>query len=113
LGFTDAVKRSSENDFICHPTPHTTHPIRHGNTTTVSETGPIIAVGSVKAQGSKVKPVDGSEPPRATRAMDEVTQRMANIFGAPGAPSRGLGILQLVSESRLGGFLDAPLWAGI
>jgi hypothetical protein len=42
--------------------------------------GPTITVRSAKAQGSKVKPVYGSEPPRATRVRDEVTQRMANIL---------------------------------
>jgi hypothetical protein len=42
--------------------------------------GPTITVRSAKAQGSKVKPVYGSEPPRAVRVRDEVTQRMANIL---------------------------------
>jgi hypothetical protein len=43
----------------------------------VSEIGPTIAVGSEKAQGLKAKPVNGSEPPRATRVRDEVTHRVA------------------------------------
>jgi hypothetical protein len=42
----------------------------------VSETGPTIVMGSAKAQGSKAKPVNESEPPRATRARDEATQRV-------------------------------------
>jgi hypothetical protein len=42
-----------------HLTPHTMHPMRPGNTTTVSKMGPMIAVGSAKAQGSKAKPVNG------------------------------------------------------
>jgi hypothetical protein len=37
----------------------------------------------------------------------------AQHFGEPGAPSRGPDILNFVSESRLGGLLHAPLWAGI
>jgi hypothetical protein len=36
----------------------------------------MIAMGSVKAQGSKAKPINGSELLRATRARDEVTQRV-------------------------------------
>jgi hypothetical protein len=60
-----------------------TCPMRHRNMTTISEMGPRIAVGSTKAQGLKVKPVYGSEPPRATRARDEETQRMANILVHP------------------------------
>jgi hypothetical protein len=43
----------------------------------VSEMGPTIVVGSSKVQALKVKPVNGSEPPRATRARDEATQRVA------------------------------------
>jgi hypothetical protein len=46
----------------------------------VSETGPMIVVGSAKAQGSKVKPINGSELPRATRARGEVTQRVATSW---------------------------------
>jgi hypothetical protein len=69
--------------------------------------GPTIAMGSTKAQGSKVKPVYGSEPPRATSVRDEATQRMANIHQGDPAPSI------FISESRLGGFLHAPMWTGI
>jgi hypothetical protein len=42
--------------------------------------GPTIAVGSAKAQGSKAKPVNRSEPPRATRARDEATQMVATSW---------------------------------
>jgi hypothetical protein len=80
LAFADVVKRHSKNDFMHHLTPRTMHPIRHGNITIVSEMGPTIAMGSTKAQGSKAKPVYGSEPPRATSVRDEATQRMANIL---------------------------------
>jgi hypothetical protein len=54
---------------------------------TISEMGPTIIVGSAKAQGSKVKPIDGLELPRATRARDEATQRMTRRF--PSLPSMG------------------------
>jgi hypothetical protein len=64
LGSADAVKRCSKNDFTHHPTPRTKHRIHHGNTTIVTKMGPMIAVGSAKAQGWKVKPVYGSEPHR-------------------------------------------------
>jgi hypothetical protein len=89
------------------------HPICHGNTTTVSEIGPMIVMGSAKAQGSKVKPIYRSEPPRATRGRDEAKQRMPNILmhlvphrGEPASSS-------FVSESRLSGFLHTPMWASI
>jgi hypothetical protein len=95
LGSTGPVKRPSKNDFTRHPTPRTTRPIRHGNTATISEMGPTIIVGSAKAQASKVKLVYGSEPPRATRAWDEATQRMANILTHPVPPSMGPDILKL------------------
>jgi hypothetical protein len=80
-----------------HPTPRTTHPIHHRNTTTISKMGPTISGESAKAQGLKAQPVNGSEPPRATNARDEATQRMTNIL----VPS------SFVSESRSGGFLHA------
>jgi hypothetical protein len=97
--------------FTHHLTPRMTFPIRRGNTAIVSETGPMIDVGSTKAQGSKAKPVNGSEPPKTTRARDEATQRMANIL-AHSVPHRGdLTSSSFVSEFRLRGFLHVPLWA--
>jgi hypothetical protein len=85
------VKRCSKNDFTRHPTPHTTLPIHRRNTTTISEIGPTITVGSAKAQGSKAKPVYGSGLSKATRARGEATQRMANILAhsvpQPGDPT--------------------------
>jgi hypothetical protein len=65
-----------------------TRPIRHRNMATISEMGPTIAMGSTKAQGLKAKPINGLEPSRATKARDEVTQRMANILAHP-VPHRG------------------------
>jgi IMP cyclohydrolase len=65
------------------------HPIHHGTTATVSEMGLMIAVGSVKAQDLKAKSVYRSKPPRATRARDKVTQRMANIFVIPRSEIEG------------------------
>jgi hypothetical protein len=86
-----------------------TCPIRHGNMLIVSKMGPITAVASANAQGLKTKPVNGSEPPRATRVRDEATQRMVNIVTHP-VPHRGDPMSSsLVSESRPGGFLHAPL----
>jgi hypothetical protein len=80
---------------------------------TVYEMSPMIAVMSAKAQGSKVKPVKGSEPTRATRARDKATQRMTNIL-AHLVPHQGDPTSSsFVSECRLGGFLHSPLWAGI
>jgi hypothetical protein len=43
----------------------------------ISEMGLTIVVGSANVQGSKVKPVNESEPPRATRARDDATERVA------------------------------------
>jgi hypothetical protein len=112
-GSADVVKRYSKNDFTHHPTPHRTHPIRHRNLTTVSEMGPMIVVGSTKAQGLNAKSVYGLEPPRATRVRDQATQKMANILAHP-SPHRGdPASSNFISESRLEGFLHAPMWASI
>jgi hypothetical protein len=40
----------------------------------------MIAKGLVKLRVSRQNPTLGSEPPRATRVRDEVTQRVANIW---------------------------------
>jgi hypothetical protein len=101
------VKRCSKNDFTHHPTPYMACHICHGNMTIVSKMGPTIVVGSAKAKGSKAKPVNRSEPPRATRARDEVTQRMANISAHPVAHHGVPASSSFVSESRPGGFLHA------
>jgi hypothetical protein len=78
LDSTGAVKRCCRNDLYTstdssHDAPYTSR--EYGQA--VFETGPTIDMGSVKAQGSKAKPVNGSEPPRATRARDQTTQRVA------------------------------------
>jgi hypothetical protein len=80
LGSADAVKRHSKNDFMRHLTPRMIRSIHHGNLAIIPEMGPMIVVGSGKAQSLKAKPIDGSEPPRA---RDEVTQKMANILVHP------------------------------
>jgi hypothetical protein len=80
---------------------------------TVSKMGPMIAVGSAKAQASKPKPINGSDPPRATRARDEATKRMVNILAQPVHHQGDMASSSFVLESRLGGFLHAPLWASI
>jgi hypothetical protein len=113
LGSANVVRRCHENDFTCHPTPCMMHHIRHGNMATISQMGLMIAVGTPKAQDSKAKPVYGSKPPRATRVKEEETQRMANILAHP-VPHRGDPTSSsFVSDSILGGFLHAPMWAGI
>jgi hypothetical protein len=113
LAPADEVKRHNKNDFTHHPTPHMTCPIRRRNMTTVSEMGLMITVGSAKAQGSIPKPIYGSELPRATGARDEVTQRMANILALLTSHQGDLASSRFISESRLGGFLYAPMFAGI
>jgi hypothetical protein len=40
----------------------------------------MIAMEFAKAQGSKAKPINGLEPPRATRAGDEARQRVATSW---------------------------------
>jgi hypothetical protein len=72
------VKWRCKNDIYMstnssHDAPYTSR--EYGQA--ISKTDPMIVMGSVKAQGSKVKPVNGLEPPRATRARDEATQRVA------------------------------------
>jgi hypothetical protein len=80
---------------------------------TIYETVPIIAVVSSKAQGLKVKPIDESEPPRATRVRDEATQRMVNILAHPVPHHGDPTSTSFISKSTLRGFLHTPLWAGI
>jgi hypothetical protein len=87
--------------------------VTRGVTTTVSETGPTIAVGSTKAQGLKATPIDGPEPPRATSTRDKTTQRMSNILAHPTPHQGDPTSSSFVSESRLGGFIHAPLLAGM
>jgi hypothetical protein len=112
LGSADVVKRRSKNYFMHHLTPPMMRPIRHTNTATVFKIGPTIVVGSAKAQGSKAKHVYGSQPPRETRVRDKATQRMTNIL-VHSVPHRGdPASSSSVFESRLGGFLNAPMWAG-
>jgi hypothetical protein len=89
------------------------HPICYRNTATVSEMGPMIAVGSAKSLGLKVKPVYGSESPRATRVRDKMTQRMANILVHLVPHRQDPTSLSFISKSRLGGFLHASMWVGI
>jgi hypothetical protein len=89
------------------------HSICHGNTKTVSQIGPMIVVGFAKAQSLKVKPVYGSEPPRATRARDEATQRMDNILTHPMPHQGDPASSSFLSESRLGDFRHALMWASI
>jgi hypothetical protein len=61
LGSAGTVKRHYENDFMRHPTSYDAPYVSY-YMATVSEMGPMIVLGSVKAQGSK-----------ATRARDETT----------------------------------------
>jgi hypothetical protein len=75
------VKRCSKNNLYTstdssHNAPYTSWEYSQA----ISEMGPTIAVGSAKAQGSKAKPVNGLEPPRATRARDKATQRVATSW---------------------------------
>jgi hypothetical protein len=56
LGLAGAVKNPSKNEFMRHPDSSYDVPSTSWDTTTVSKIGPTIAVGSAKAQGSKVKP---------------------------------------------------------
>jgi hypothetical protein len=72
--------------------------------------GPMIAMGSAKAQGSKAKPIGGSESPRATTVRDEATKRVANILTHLRPCREDLVPTSFVFAP---GFLHAPLWAGI
>jgi hypothetical protein len=77
------------------------HAICHGNMTTIFEMGPTIVVQSVKAHGSKAKPVYGSEPSRGTKVRDKATQRMTNIFAHPVPHQGDPASSSFISESRL------------
>jgi hypothetical protein len=81
LDSTGTVKRCCKNDLYTstdslHDVPYTSWEYSQA----VSKMGPMIAVGSVKAQGLKVKHVNGSELPRATRERDEATQSVATSW---------------------------------
>jgi hypothetical protein len=83
-------------------------PYTSWDTTTVSKTSPMIAMGCNKAQGLKENPSVGSEPPKATRVRDEATQGRAHILAHP-VPQRGdPASSSFIFESRPGGFLHAP-----
>jgi hypothetical protein len=62
---------------------------------TISKTGPTIVVGSAKALGSKAKPTESgqSHPEQPERGTKQ--HKGWPAIGAPGAPSRGPGILKL------------------
>jgi hypothetical protein len=64
------------------------------DTATVYKTGPMIVVGSTKAQGSKAKPTSRVRAPRATRARDEATQWVASSWCIL-RPIKGPDILKL------------------
>jgi hypothetical protein len=73
--------------------------------------GPMIIVGTTKAQGSKAKPVElgQSRPERWTKQQKEWL-----AAGASGAPSRGLNILNLHILVLTGRFPSHPfMWDGI
>jgi hypothetical protein len=81
LDSTGAIKLRYKNDLYTstdssHNVPYTLREYDQA----VSEMGPMIIMESVKAHGSKAKPINGSEPPRATRARDEATQRVATSW---------------------------------
>jgi hypothetical protein len=88
VGFHRHGERSSKNDFYASSEPS------HDAPYTSWEYGNCIrnrshdCIGSTNAQGSKVKLINRSEPPKATRTRDEVTQRTANILAHP-VPHQG------------------------
>jgi hypothetical protein len=78
LSSTDAVKRCNKNDFMSHPTPHAMHPMRHGTWQLYSKWAQRLMWGLSKLRVRRQNPPIGSEPLRATRSRDKVTQRMAS-----------------------------------
>jgi hypothetical protein len=61
----------------------------------ISKMGLMIVMGSTKAQGSKAKPTESgqSRPEQLERGTKR--HKGCPAVGAPGAPSRGPGILKL------------------
>jgi hypothetical protein len=90
--------------------PDSSHivPIKSQDMATVSKMGPMIGVGLPKLRVLRQNPLAGSTPPRANRARDKVTQKMAISWCYPG-PHRGdPSSSNIVFESRLGAFHHAP-----
>jgi hypothetical protein len=63
--------------------------------TTVSKMGPMIVVGSAKAQGSKAKPIGWVTAAQSNQSEGRSDIREGQHFGAPGTPSRGPDLLMI------------------
>jgi hypothetical protein len=80
VGEAARLRRHGKNDFMHHLTPHTTHPLYPGIQQPYLEHASQLPWGLPKLRVRRKNPPIGSEPPKATRAWDEATQRMANSW---------------------------------
>jgi hypothetical protein len=110
--FARCSKRHSKPTFT--RLPDSTHDVPTTTVwymTIISKTGPKIVVGLLELRVLRQNPPVGSALPRPNRAKDKAIQRVTSSWCYLG-PHRGdPASSSFVFESRLGGFLHAPLCA--
>jgi hypothetical protein len=75
---------------------------------TISQMGPMIAERPANLRALRQNPLLGSASPRAYRAGDKATKRVASSWHFLRPHQKDLTSSSFVSESRLGGFCHAP-----
>jgi hypothetical protein len=73
-------KGHSKHKFTHHPNSSHDAPSTSRDMATVSKTGPMITVGPQQLKVLRQIPPVRSEPPRANKAKDEVTQRVTSSW---------------------------------
>jgi hypothetical protein len=102
------VKRHSKPKSTCLLNSSHIIPTAIRDTTTISKTGPTIVVGLLKLRVPRQNSPAGSAPPKAIRARDKATHRMARRWHYLEPHQGDLTSLNFVSESQPGGFLHVP-----
>jgi hypothetical protein len=77
-----ALAKRSKGQCICLHAPRNSHitPSTSRDMTIVSKTGHTVIMGLPMLRVQRQNPPDGSEPPRANRMRDEVTQGVATSW---------------------------------
>jgi hypothetical protein len=79
-GKAAGLHRRGKNIFMHHSTPRTMRPMRHGIRQPYLKRVPRLPWGLPNLRVRTKNPSIRSEPPRATRARNEATQRVANSW---------------------------------
>jgi hypothetical protein len=74
------VKRHNKNVLTRHPTPRMMCPLHHGIQQQYPKQVPQLLWSLAKLRVQMRNPPVGSEPPRATRARDEMTKSVASTW---------------------------------